>query len=276
MGYKITEKKKIAPDEYDIWVQAPRIAKHASAGQFVIIIVDEEGERIPLTIAGMREDEEIRLIYQVVGSSTEKLSRLDTRDEIGNIAGPLGKPSELTRGKQTLVIGGGVGIAAIVPIIQALKASDNMVTVILGSRDADHMILKEEIESAADEVLIYTDDGSLGEKGRVTDAMMKLHKDGRDFDQAWAVGPTIMMKYCSLLAKDIDLPIWTSLNPIMIDGTGMCGGCRVKVRDEIKFACVDGPEFDGRFVDWKMLMQRQKQYKKEERQSHDHCRLNLD
>jgi len=265
----------VAPNEFDIWIKAPQIATHAKAGQFVIIMSDEESERIPLTIADSDGKEAIRIIYQVVGTSTQKLSRLNEGDAISNCAGPLGKPSEIPTGEKTLVIGGGVGIAAILTIIKTLKEQSNHVTTILGSRDSEHIILEDEIRQISDELLIYTDDGSAGTKGLVTDAMKSLFEGGREFDAAWAVGPTVMMKYCSLVAKEQDLLIWTSLNPIMIDGTGMCGGCRVKVNNTIQYACVDGPEFDGRAVDWDILMNRQKQYLQEEQESEHICRLGL-
>ncbi|MEA1884892.1 MAG: sulfide/dihydroorotate dehydrogenase-like FAD/NAD-binding protein [Thermotogota bacterium] len=273
LSYTILKKAQVAPNEYDIWIKAPQIATHAKAGQFVIVMADENSERIPLTIADTDEKEAIRVIYQVVGTSTEKLARLAEGDAISNCAGPLGKPSEIPRGKQTLVIGGGVGIAAILTIIKTLKEKGNHVTTILGSRDSEHLILEDEIRQIADETLVYTDDGSTGKKGMVTDGMKALFETGKQFDAAWAVGPTIMMKFCSLVAKEQDLLIWTSLNPIMIDGTGMCGGCRVKVKDTIKYACVDGPEFDGRYVDWDILMNRQKQYLKEESESKHVCKL---
>src|SRR6056297_2203374 len=273
LAYQIFKKKKVAPNEYDIWVKAPEIATHAEAGQFVIIMADDQSERVPLTIADTDKKEAIRVIYQVVGTSTEKLARLNEGDALSNCAGPLGKPSEIPDGKRALVIGGGVGIAAILTIIKTLKEQNNHVTAILGSRDRDHLILEDEIRSVADETWVFTDDGSAGEKGLVTDGMKKLFELGKQFDAAWAVGPTIMMKFCSQVAKEQDLLIWTSLNPIMIDGTGMCGGCRVKVNNTIKYACVDGPEFDGRYVDWDMLMNRQKQYLKEEKDSEHICRL---
>ncbi len=276
MSYRILSKEKIASNEYDIWVYAPRIATHAKAGQFVIVMADESAERIPLTIADTDKKEKIRIIYQVVGTSTERLAKLEAGDNLANCAGPLGKASEIPINEKTLVIGGGVGIAAILTIVKTLKENNNHVTCIIGSRDKDHIILKDELESVADELLIYTDDGSLGTKGLVTDAMNRLFDEGKVFDAAWAVGPTIMMKFCAKVAKVHDLLIWTSLNPIMIDGTGMCGGCRVKVGDEIKYACVDGPEFDGRFVDWDVLMNRQKQYLDEEKESHHRCKIGLD
>lgn len=273
LSYTILKKVQVAPNEYDIWIKAPQIATHAKAGQFVIVMADENSERIPLTIADTDKKNAIRVIYQVVGTSTEKLARLAEGDTISNCAGPLGKPSEIPQGKQTLVIGGGVGIAAILTIIKTLKEKDNHVTTILGSRDSEHLILEDEIRQIADETFVYTDDGSTGKKGMVTDGMKALFEAGRQFDTAWAVGPTIMMKFCSLVAKEQNLLIWTSLNPIMIDGTGMCGGCRVKVKDTIKYACVDGPEFDGRYVDWDILMNRQKQYLKEESESEHVCKL---
>ena len=273
MAYQIFKKKKVAPNEYDIWVKAPQIATHAKAGQFVIVMADEHSERIPLTIADTDKKEAIRIIYQIVGTSTEKLASLTVGDSLSNCAGPLGKPSEIPQGKRALVIGGGVGIAAILTIIKTLKEKDNHVTAILGSRNCEHIILDDEIRQIADETLVYTDDGSAGNKGLVTDGMKALFEAGKEFDAAWAVGPTIMMKFCSQVAKEQDLLIWTSLNPIMIDGTGMCGGCRVKVNNTIKYACVDGPEFDGRYVDWDMLMNRQKQYLKEEAESEHVCQL---
>lgn len=273
MSYKIIKKREIAPNEYDIWIEAPQIAKHAKAGQFVIVMADEQSERIPLTIADTDKTQAVRVIYQVVGTSTQKLEQLQENDTISSLAGPLGMPSEIPEGKRALVIGGGVGIAAILTIIKTLKEKGNHITCILGSRNKEHLILNDEISAIAHETIVYTDDGSIGKKGLVTDGMEKLFEKGEKFDAAWAVGPTIMMKYCSLVAKEHELLIWTSLNPIMIDGTGMCGGCRVKVGDEIKYACVDGPEFDGRDVDWETLINRKNQYKKEEEDSKHICRL---
>ncbi len=273
MSYKILKKLEIAPNEYDIWIEAPQIAKRAKAGQFVIVMADEHSERIPLTIADSDKTQAIRVIYQVVGTSTQKLAQLKENDSITSLAGPLGKPSEIPEGKKALVIGGGVGIAAILTIVKTLKEKKNHIICILGSRNEQNLILNDEISEIADETLVYTDDGSLGKKGLVTDGMNELFERGEQFDAAWAVGPTIMMKYCSLVAKKHGLLIWTSLNPIMIDGTGMCGGCRVKVGEEIKYACVDGPEFDGRHVDWETLITRKSQYEKEEEASKHLCRL---
>lgn len=259
MGYKLIKKKLIAPRIYDLMFEAPLIAQHAKAGQFVIVRVDEKGERIPLTIAQITDDQ-IRLVVQVVGRSTEKLSRISEGAEVYDIAGPLGNPSEIENYGSVLIIGGGVGIAAILPIAKALYEAGNENTVIIGARSKEFLILKDEVSRYSHNLLITTDDGSEGVKGFVTDAFYSLIEEGKDFKVAWAIGPTIMMENCSKVAMNVGIPIWTSLNPIMIDGTGMCGGCRVEVNGEIKFACVDGPEFDGRYVNWEDLKRRLQQY----------------
>lgn len=272
---------KIAPKIYDMTVvstseegSAALISRNAKAGQFVMIRADEEGERIPLTIAQTEAKKRaVRLIFQVVGTSTHKLSLLKPGDQVLNLAGPLGKPSEVVEGKKVLVIGGGVGIAAILPIAGSLYHAGNDVTVVLGARTRDLLILKDEFKPIAHRLVLCTDDGSEGRKGFVTDAMNDLVTNTGAYDVGWAVGPTIMMKMCSEIAKRLDFPLWTSLNPIMVDGTGMCGGCRVLVGNEMFFACVDGPEFDGRLVDWDNLLLRQKQFKTEEADSFHHCRL---
>ncbi|HDM70419.1 MAG TPA: sulfide/dihydroorotate dehydrogenase-like FAD/NAD-binding protein [Thermotogales bacterium] len=266
MGYRITKKMTPAENIVDLWVEAPLIASHAKAGQFIVVRLHEKGERIPLTIAE-KNSKEIRIIFQVVGKTTLEFSMMKEGDEIADVTGPLGNPSEIENYGDVLVIGGGVGIAAIYPIIVELKKAGNNVTAILGARSSRLLILKDEIAKYVDELIITTDDGSEGMKGFVTDAFKKLIADGRKFKVAWAIGPTIMMKFCSLVAKEHDIPIWTSLNPIMVDGTGMCGACRVEVNGEIKFACVDGPEFDGRFVNWDELLRRLKQYETAEKKS---------
>ena len=274
MSYLITRKKRIAEDEFDIWIKAPLIASNSEAGQFVVLRSEDGAERIPLTIADSDpENGEIRIIYQVVGTSTMKLSKFDEGDHILNVAGPLGKPSEIPESKKTVVIGGGVGIAAILPIVKALHNSKNNVITIIGARTSEYLILKDELKKYSDELLLSTNDGSEGYKGFVTDILKDRLKSGHKIDYAWAVGPTIMMKAVSEVAIENDFPVWTSLNPIMIDGTGMCGGCRVKVKDEVKFACVDGPEFDGRYVDWINLINRQKQFVHEEEESFHKCNL---
>ena len=264
--FKILSKEKLAPKEFSFWIEAPRIASHAKPGQFVSVRIAETGERIPLTIADFdAEAGNIRLIFQVVGKTTAAMAQLEAGDEIKDIAGPLGKASEVEKFGTVLLIGGGIGIAAIFPILRKLKQLDNRVIAILGGRSADLVILKEECSEFCDELIITTDDGSLGQKGLVTDAMKQLSARGEKPEQVWCVGPSIMMKFCQLTAKELGWPIWVSLNPLMLDGTGMCGCCRVTIDGEIKFACVDGPEFDGHKVDWAEFMNRLAQYRDEEK-----------
>ncbi|QTX31391.1 sulfide/dihydroorotate dehydrogenase-like FAD/NAD-binding protein [Aminithiophilus ramosus] len=264
--YKIVSKRLIAPKEFDLWIEAPRVARNGKAGQFVVIRASEKGERIPLTIADYdREGGRIRIIFQVVGKTTKEMSLLDEGDCLHDILGPLGNPSEIETLGTVLMVGGGVGIAALYPIIKELKAAGNRVITILGGRTSDLVILKEECAAHSDELIVTTDDGSEGMKGVVTDAMQVLAERGEKIAQSWIIGPTIMMKFASLKAKELAIPCWVSLNPIMIDGTGMCGCCRVSVNDEIRFACVDGPEFDGWGVNWNEFMNRMGQYKDEEK-----------
>lgn len=260
MGYRLIEKNEIAPKIFDLIFEAPEITRHAKAGQFVIIRVDEKGERIPLTIA-QKSGDYIRLVVQVVGKSTEKLSKLPVGGEVEDIVGPLGNPSEIDKYGNVLVIGGGVGIAAILPIAKALYEAGNYTNVIIGARSKDFLILMDDISKYSHNLIITTDDGSFGMKGLVTDAFYSLIKEGKKIDVAWAVGPVVMMESCSKVASEFGIPIWTSLNPVMVDGTGMCGGCRVEVNGVIKFACADGPEFDGRYVNWEDLKRRLAQYR---------------
>ena len=264
--FKILSKEKLAPKEYSFWIDAPRIASHAKPGQFVSVRASETGERIPLTIADFdAEKGRIRLIFQVVGKSTALMSQLEAGDEIKDVAGPLGKASETDKFGTVLLIGGGIGIAAIYPILRRLKQLGSRVIAILGARTAELVILREECKKYCDELIITTDDGSLGEKGLVTDAMKRLAQRGEKPDRCWCVGPSVMMKFCQKTAKELGWPIWVSLNPLMLDGTGMCGCCRVTIDGEIKFACVDGPEFDGHKVDWTEFMNRLAQYRDEEK-----------
>ena len=268
--FKIVSKQKIAPKEFDIWVEAARIAKHAKAGQFVVLRVDDLGERIPLTIADYdREKGLIRLIFQVVGKTTAAMSCLNAGDSIKDISGPLGTPSEVEKYGTVLMIGGGVGIAALYPIIKELKMAGNKVITILGGRTSELVIMKEECAEYSDELIITTDDGSEGMKGVVTEAMKMVVERGEKIDRCWCIGPSIMMKFGTKAAKELGLPIIVSLNPLMVDGTGMCGCCRVTVDNKIFFACVDGPEFDGHKVNWDEFMSRLRQYKDEEKISMD-------
>lgn len=265
MKGEIVAKKKLAPQIYDFTVRHPYIPRHAKPGQFIVIRLSEEGERIPLTIAGT-DDNSFRIVVKAVGKTTYQMCSLQEGDEIIDIVGPLGKPSEIRHYGNVLLIGGGVGIATLMPIAKALKSFQNRVVAVLGGRNKEQVIMLDEFKKTVDEVAVTTDDGSLGIKGVVTDAMDELSSRYR-FDQGWAVGPTVMMKFCSMKAKKLKIPLLVSLNPIMVDGTGMCGACRVTVGDEIKFACVDGPEFDGAKVDWDELLKRLRQYREEEKVS---------
>ncbi|MTD38130.1 sulfide/dihydroorotate dehydrogenase-like FAD/NAD-binding protein [Erwinia sp. CPCC 100877] len=265
--FKITRSEKLSQNEFDFWIVAPRIAGKAKPGQFVILRMDEKGERIPLTIADVdAEKGEIRLIFQVIGKTTAALSKLRKGDALLDLTGPLGMPTEIENYGTVMIVGGGVGIAAIFPILKGLKQAGNRVITILGAKTAELVILQAECRQYSDELIITTDDGSLGMKGLVTEAMEQVI--GREsVDCSWAIGPSIMMKFCTLTAEKHQLPIYVSLNPIMIDGTGMCGGCRVTIDDSIKFACVDGPEFKGSEVNWDEFISRMKQYQPEEQTS---------
>lgn len=268
--FKILSKERIAPKEYDFWVEAPRIAKRVKPGQFVVLRADEFGERVPLTIADFNKDEgTIRIIFQVVGKTTAHMATMKPGDAILDISGPLGTPSEIERLGTVMMVGGGVGIAALFPILRALKEAGNKVITVLGGRTSDLVIMKEECGRYSDELIVTTDDGSEGIKGLVTDAMKMLVDRGEKIDHCWAIGPTIMMKFCALTAERLGIPIWVSMNPLMVDGTGMCGCCRLTVDGKIKFGCVDGPEFDGTKINWDEFLGRMKQYKDEEKISMD-------
>jgi ferredoxin--NADP+ reductase len=264
--FRILSKERIAPKEYDFWVEAQRIASHARPGQFVVLRPNERGERIPLTIADFDTDRgAIRIIFQVVGKTTALLASLKEGGEIADISGPLGNPSEIERYGTVMTVGGGVGIAALFPIIRGLKGAGNRVVTILGGRTSDLVIMKRECAEYSDELIITTDDGSEGTRGLVTDAMKTVARRGEKIDKVWAIGPSVMMKFCASAARELELPVWVSMNPIMLDGTGMCGCCRLNVDGRVKFGCVDGPEFDGLKVDWDDFMNRMKQYKEEEK-----------
>ncbi|HDM67018.1 MAG TPA: sulfide/dihydroorotate dehydrogenase-like FAD/NAD-binding protein [Thermoplasmatales archaeon] len=269
--YKIIEKQVLSETVKLMKIKAPLVAKHAKPGQFIILRIDEKGERIPLTIVDTDKKEGlVTIIFLEVGKTTKKLGMLKEGDEILNFVGPLGKPSEIEKYGTVVCIGGGVGIAPIYPIIKALKHVGNHVISILGARNKDLLILEEDIRRWSDELYIATDDGSKGEKGFVSDVLQRLINDGKKIDVVWAIGPVIMMKVVSEITKKHDIKTIVSLNPIMVDGTGMCGGCRVIVGGETKFACVDGPEFNGHLVDYDNLMQRNKRFIEEEQEA---CKL---
>ena len=264
---KIIEKRMLSPNVGWFEIEAPQIAKKRQAGQFIILRIDETGERIPLTISDSDPEKgTIVLICQSVGKTSMQLNNLKVGDIILDIAGPLGKPSHLENFGTAVCIGGGVGIAVIYPIAKALKELGNTVISILGARTQELLILENEMCSVSSEVRITTDDGSYGAKGFVTDQLQQLI-DERQVDFVLAIGPTIMMKAVSNLTRPYNIKTMVSLNPIMIDGTGMCGVCRVSVGGETQFVCVDGPEFDGHQVDFDLLMLRQRMYLDNEKQA---------
>ena len=266
--YEILEKQILSETVKLMKVKAPLVAKSAQAGQFIILRIDEEGERIPLTIADFdRKEGTITIIFMEVGKSTRQLGTMDAGDHLLNFVGPLGTASEIEKFGTVVCIGGGVGIAPLYPIIRALKQAGNHVISILGARNEKLLMLENEIEEFSDELFICTDDGSKGTKGFVSDTLQKLIYDGKKIDIVWAIGPVIMMKVVANLTRNYNLKTIVSLNPIMVDGTGMCGGCRVTVGDETKFACVDGPEFDGHLVDFDNLMLRNRRFLREEEES---------
>jgi len=269
--YEILEKKVMSEAVKLMKIKAPLVAKKALAGQFVMLRIDEKGERIPLTIADYDRDKgTITIIFMEVGKTTKQLGKMKEGDKLLNFAGPLGMPSEIEKYGTAVMIGGGVGIAPLYPIVRELKKAGNHIISILGARNEKLLMLEKEIDEFSDELYLCTDDGSKGTKGFVSDVLQKLINDGKKIDIVWAIGPVIMMKVVSDLTRKYNIRTVVSLNPIMVDGTGMCGGCRVSVGDETKFACVDGPEFDGHLVDFDNLMLRNRRFIEEERHA---CKL---
>jgi len=264
--YKILAREDLAPITKLMVIEAPEVARKTQAGQFVIVRIGEEGERIPLTVADFdRQAGTITLILQEVGKSTMQMGMLEAGDSFLSFTGPLGEPSEIENYGTVLCIGGGVGIAPIFPIARALREAGNHVISIIGARNKGLLFWEDKMRSVSDELIICTDDGSYGRKALVTVPMRELLEQRDDVSRIWAIGPAIMMKFCSLTAQPFDVPIIVSLNSIMVDGTGMCGACRVEVGGHTQFVCVDGPEFDGRDVDWDQLLARQRIYLGEEK-----------
>ncbi len=262
---KILKKERLSDLVYRYRIEAPRIAKMRKAGQFVMIRAMNEGERIPLTIADSNAGEGwIEIIFQMVGKSTKILSILHEGDEIIDCAGPLGRPTHIEKFGKCLCVGGGVGTAPLFPIVKALKDAGNSITTIIGARSANLLMLEQELKGISDRVLVATDDGSRGQKGYAADIVKKLLSDGEKFDFAVVIGPAVMMKITSGVTVSAGIKTTVSLNPIMIDGTGMCGGCRVTVGTEMKFACVDGPEFDAAMIDWDEMIKRLGAYRRHE------------
>ncbi|MBP8933792.1 MAG: sulfide/dihydroorotate dehydrogenase-like FAD/NAD-binding protein [Candidatus Atribacteria bacterium] len=264
---KILKKEVLTPQIKLMVIDAPRVARHAKAGQFVIIRIDEEGERIPLTIADFDQEKgTVTIIFQEVGKSTMQLGELDEGEFIADFVGPLGKEIEEKNFGQVVCVGGGVGIAPIYPKARSLKMIGNHITSIIGARSSDLLFWEDRMQSVSDTLYVTTDDGSYGEKGFVTSVLDRVIQKEK-IDLVIAVGPLMMMKMVSLLTKKYELPTLVSLNPIMVDGTGMCGCCRVTVGKECKFTCVDGPVFDGHSVDYDELLARQRNYLEEEKRA---------
>ena len=271
---RIIKKRKLSADVYRFTFEAPNIARERKAGQFLIIQLDNDfAERFPLTIADADPVKgSIDIIFQAVGASTLKLAALEEGDSIANVLGPLGTPTHIEKFDGPVVcVGGGIGVAPMHPIVQANRAAGNEIIVIMGARNKDLLIMECEMKVLADELIVVTDDGSYGRKALVTEPLRELCESDRPPAQVVAIGPPIMMKFCAETTRPFKVPTMVSLNTIMVDGTGMCGGCRVTVGDETKFVCVDGPEFDGHLVDFDNMMLRLKAYKPQEEEHK--CRI---
>ena len=273
--YRIVKKRVLNPTVSLMEIEAPAVARKAEPGQFIILRVDGEGERIPLTIADFdREAGTVTIIYQVVGATTEKLNHKEEGDSLQDFVGPLGRATETEGLKRVAVVGGGVGTAIAYPVAKKLHDVGCHVDLIVGFRNKDLVILEDEFRAASTSLIIGTDDGSYGKKALVTDLLKEQIETGAQYDRVIAIGPVIMMKFVCQLTKEYNIPTVVSMNPIMIDGTGMCGGCRLSVGGETKFACVDGPEFDGHKVDFDEAMARGAMYKDFERHAYEEaCNL---
>lgn len=271
--YRVEEVLALSERVFQIWIRAPHVARNAAAGQFLVLRLDDRGERIPLTISAVDGDL-VRVIFMTVGKTTTRLSLIPEGGEIRDVVGPLGKPTEVQAYGTCAVIGGGVGIAGAPIIARALRGRGNRVIGILGARSAPFMILEGEMREACDEVLVTTDDGTLGRKGFAADLLREVMAR-EHLDAAWIIGPAIMMKVTSEVTRPQGIRTFVSLNPIMVDGTGMCGSCRVMVGGKTRFACVDGPEFDAHQVDFDALMSRQRMYLDEEKKAMEHLHTGL-
>ena len=277
--YKIVEKKVLNPTVIQLWIEAPLVANKAKPGQFIILRVDEDGERIPLTVAGVNKDNgTVKIIFQVVGGTTKKLSYKEAGEYIQDFVGPLGVATHLVGLKKVCIVGGGVGCAIAMPIAEALHEMGAHVTSIIGFRNKDLLILEDEFKACSDVLRVMTDDGSYGEHGNVTVPLKEMLEAGEKFDMIITIGPLIMMKFVVATAKPFGTPVTASMNPIMIDGTGMCGGCRLTLNVDgkkvTKFACVDGPDFNGYEIDFDEAMSRGRMYADFERHAYENsCNL---
>lgn len=273
MGYKIISKKELCPNQFEIKVEAPYITRNAKAGQFIILRVEENGERIPLTIADIdKENSYLTIVYMAVGYTTKMLAKLDVNDEILDLVGPLGKPTEIKNYGTVVCVAGGYGAAPCYLISKAFKDAGNKVHMIMGARNKDLIFWQDKMKSASNELFITTDDGSLGHKGFVTQILGNIIKKEK-VDYIIAVGPIPMMRAVANLTREFEIKTEASMNPIMVDGTGMCGACRLTVGGEIKFACVDGPDFDAHQIDFDEIINRTKIYKDQERKRDENCNL---
>ena len=271
MLHKIVSKKQLSENVFTVEVEAPLVAQARKPGQFVIISLNNEySERIPLTIAGADPAKgTIRLIWQRVGKTTAELADLQQGDEIANIVGPLGKPTHLKNFGTVVCVGGGIGNAPLLPIVKALKAQGNKIVSILGARTKELLILEDEFAQTSDELITTTDDGSYGRKALVTEPLKELCQRNPKPDQVFAIGPAVMMKFCCEVTKQFNIPTQVSLNTIMVDGTGMCGGCRIEFDGQPKFVCVDGPEFDGHKINFDLMMKRLNAYQGQEQKAYE-------
>lgn len=268
--YRILKKEELNPTVTRMEIEAPAVAKKANPGQFIILRVDEKGERIPLTIADYDADRgSVTIIFQIVGATTEKLNHKATGEFIQDFVGPLGKATETEGKKKVAVVGGGVGCAIAYPVAKKFHSQGTEVHSIIGFRNRDLVILEPEFRAVSNQLFLMTDDGSAGEKGLVTDALKRLIESGEQYDEVITIGPLVMMKFVCRLTKEYGIRTVASMNPIMIDGTGMCGGCRLTVGGETKFACVDGPEFDGHLIDFEEAIARSSMYRPFERAAHE-------
>lgn len=278
MMHTILEKKQFSEEVFYLRVTAPEIARNRKAGQFVLVQIDTDfGERIPLTIADANAAEGwIALVFQTVGATTHKLALKKVGEKIEAILGPLGRPTHISKVGTVVCVGGGIGVAPLYPIVKAYKEAGNKVITIIGARTKSLVIFEEEMRAHSDELIVVTDDGSYGRKGLVTEPLKELCESSAPPNEAVAIGPPIMMKFCAATTKPYGVHTVVSLNTIMIDGTGMCGGCRVTVGGKTKFVCVDGPEFDGHLVDFDNMMMRMKAYKGREEADHHKCHMDME
>ena len=274
--YTITSKKQFSEKVFLFEIEAPLIAKSRKAGNFVIVRIDKNGERVPLTIADADPQKgTITIVVQKVGLSSCKLCNLEEGDAIMDVVGPLGNPTHIENFGTVVCAGGGVGVAPLLPIVRALKAAGNRVLSVIAGRSKDLVILEDEIRESSDETIVMTDDGSYGTKGVVTIGIEQFVKQ-EHVDKVFAIGPPIMMKFCSLMAQKYNIPNEVSLNTIMVDGTGMCGACRLTIGGRTKFVCIDGPEFDGNLVDWDEMFKRMGSFKAAEKEEMDHFEAHLE